>query len=256
LPLVCTAGAITLSAGCGGTDDAPAAKSNRLVLASGSAPSTEQCGFSELGTAESDARTKTLRPPKVGTYRYETTGTESAPNEGKTKLGPENDIVVTPARTDGDLACFGFDRQYSAATDVTNVYIQRGEDTYITAVGLATPNYVTTIEPRPAILASAGSGTRWSGEFSGPTSGSYVVEIFARRTISVGGERVEAVGLASHATYQGETEGSQDARTWLAVDRPLILADRGRLVIRVGSATNRIDYETRLTSLEPEPADG
>lgn len=257
LPLICTTGLVIFTAGCGGDGgDAPAAESNRLTLTAGDPPSVEQCGFSELGSDESGSPAKTLPPPEPGTYKYETTGTESVPNEGTTKLGPVDEIVVTPDRTEGNLACFGFDRRYSPQTSISNVYIQRGEDTYITGVGLATSNYVTTIEPRPAILASAGSGTRWEGKFSGETSGGYEVEIIARKEISVGGESVEAVGLESRATYNGETEGSQIAETWLAVDRPLILADKGKLTIRVGSATNRIEYDSRLTSMTPETDGG
>jgi hypothetical protein len=255
-PLVLATGAITLSAGCGGDDDAPAAESKRLTLTPGDAPTVEQCGFSELETADSAARRKTLEPPEAGAYTYRTKGTETASNEGRSGLDPINDLVVTRPLKQGDLTCFGFEREFSPTTAVTNVYIQRGEDTYISAIGVATANYVTTIEPRPAILAAAGAGTRWSGQFSGATSGTYEVEIFDRRTISVGGERVEAVGLDSHATYHGETEGSQDARTWLATDHPLILSEQAQLVIKVGSATNRIDYESELTSLDPEPAGG
>jgi hypothetical protein len=255
-PLVFTTGAITLASGCGGDDDAPAAESTRLSLTAGSAPTAQQCGLSQLDAKDPAARGKTLEPPEAGTYTYRTKGSETASNEGRTQLDPINDLFVTPPLKEGDLTCFGFEREFSPTTAVTNVYIQRGEDTYISAIGVATANYVTTIEPRPAILAVAGAGTRWSGEFSGTTSGTYEVEIFDRRPISVGGERVDAVGLDSHATYHGETEGSQDARTWLAADRPLILSERAQLVIKVGSATNRIEYESELTSLDPEPADG
>ena len=255
-PLVFTTGAITLTAGGGGDDDAPAAESTRLTLTAGTAPTAEQCGRAELPAQDTAARAETLDPPGAGTYTYRTKGSETASNEGQSALDPINDLVVTPPLEDGDLTCFGFEREFSPTTAVTNVYIQRGEDTYISAIGVATANYATTIEPRPAILAVAGSGTRWSGEVTGATSGTYDVEIFDRRPVSVGGERVEAVGLASHATYHGETEGSQDARTWLATDRPLILSERAQLVIKVGSATNRIDYESELTSLDPEPAGG
>jgi hypothetical protein len=252
-------GALVLLAapGCGGGEAASdevegPARTQQLTFEAGAAPADDRCGFEDLDSADAAAPRKTLNPPRPGTYSYETEGTVALPDEARARLPDRTETVITPATTEGEVSCHGTEQRFSPRATLSNVVIQRGEDVYLTAIGFASSNYVTTVEPRPAVLASAASGTRWDGTFDGPTSGSYEVEVIGRKTFDVGGDQVEAVGLDSRATYHGDTEGSQARKTWLSVDRPLILSESGEFALEVGGGEDRLEYETTLTSLEPE----
>ena len=154
----------------------------------------------------------------------------------------------------GGLTCFGVEHRHSPTTRTADVYVLRGEDIYIVAVGFTTPGYVQTVLPRPAILALSGTSTRWSGSFSGRTSGTYRVEIPGRRTMRVGGRSVKVVQLTSSATFRGELTGSQTTSTWLAADRSLIVEETGTSSLRFGGDEERLTYRNRLVSLTPRGA--
>ena len=244
---------VGVATGCGGggsSSKQPA--TNALVLNPGSAPTASQCGFDQLRGSATSARGKTL-PPAPGAYGYTTQGSESVPGQtGRLRPLPRtSDSLVTPVRRSGGLTCFGMEHRHSPSTRTANVYVLRGEDIYIVAVGFTTPSYVQTVLPRPAILALSGTSTRWSGSFSGRTSGTYQVEIAGRRTIRVGGRSVKVVQLASSATFTGELTGSQKTSTLLATDRSLIVQETGTSNLRFGGDEERLNYRDRLVSLTP-----
>ena len=244
-----------LTAGCGGSDDdAPAAEAGALVLEAGSPPSERDCGFEDAASVEPAAPgSERVEAPEPGVYRYATTGTETVPGEaGARRLPRESEALVTPSRTLKGVTCFGSQRTFSDRTRIPEVYVLRGEDVYITALGFDTPNLVESFNPRPAVLAVSGTETVWSGSFKGSTSGDYRVEIIGRRNLRIGGKSVRAVGLRSDANYQGEAEGSRRTTTWLAADRSMVLQEEGESVLVVGGGEQRLRYRTKLVSLTPE----
>lgn len=239
----------TVAGAC--SESGPAAPANELSLGPERPPSAADCGFSSpLPTAA--ALGGGSRVPAAGTYRYSVRGSEDLPDARPSELPATIETAITPTRRRGDLLCFGVDRPYSPRVGLANVYIRRGDDIYVTAIRLRTPNYVTTIKPRPAILAVPGAGERWRGTFRGATSGEYRTKLLGRRTLSVAGERVEAFGVQLRAQFSGASAGSQRTRTWLAMKRPLVLAEQGELTLRVGGATNRLRYGLRLRSRESD----
>jgi hypothetical protein len=248
-----TAAVITmLAAGCGGgSDDDPDAPSG-LRLSAGSAPSVEDCGFEDAKSLQGDGSGgATPTAPSAGSYTYRSRGAETVPGEGVRNLPATVRLTVTPPRRSGKLTCVGFIREWSDRTTTYDVYVLRGEDVYVTAIGLDTPNSVQSARPRPAILALSGAGTTWKGSFGGDTRGSYEMEILRRGTLSIRGERVRAVQVSSSATYSGGTTGTRRATTWLGVDRPLILREDGDSSVRVGGGDERLRYTTTLNSLRP-----
>jgi hypothetical protein len=228
--------AIGMTAGCGGSDESSSEPppSTRIELSAGAAPSAEQCGFAELkADATGEPRNSA---PQPGVYEYAST--------------------VTPSTKRAGVTCFGSEHRYTDRVRTANVYILRGEDIYIVADGFDTPNFVQTVLPRPAILALSGTQEQWSGTFAGATSGTYSVEIVGRRAFTIGGRKVKTVGLSSRATFKGETEGSQQRETWLAVDRAIVVREKGTSVLRLGGDTERLSYTSTLKSLTPEAGGG
>lgn len=236
------------ASGCGGGDSSTAGappRSSAIELAAGTAPSVELCGFGEVGGAQASGAVKN-EPPAPGVYQYATTGTE----RGK-PLPARTNTTVTPGTARAGLTCFGSEHRYTPKVRTADVYILRGEDIYIVADGFVTPNYVQSVKPRPAILALSGTQQAWRGTFAGATSGTYSVEIVGRRTFTIGGKRVKAVGLSSTATFRGETTGSQKRETWLATGRALVVRETGTSVLQLGGDVERLSYTDRLLSLEP-----
>jgi hypothetical protein len=243
-----------LATGCGGgSDDDDSGTPAGLRLTPGTPPSVNDCGFEDAKSLQGEpSDAEPLAVPQAGTYRYRTRGAETTPDDGVRNLPATTTLTVTPPRRSGRLTCVGFIREWSDRTTTYDVYVLRGEDVYVTALGLDTPNSVESARPRPAILALSGSGTTWKGSFSGATSGSYEMEILRRDTLSIGGERVRAVQVASKATYRGETTGTRETTTWLGVDRPLVLIENGNQTLRVGGGDQQLRYTTTLTALRPE----
>ena len=254
-PVLATAVALPLAGLAGGCGDSKKEEpaTARLDLTPGAPPPAARCGFDEIGSLGDAARSGrgSTTPPEAGAYTYSTTGRETTEDGGSATLANTTTAVVTPTRRAGGLTCFGSARRLSARTELAEVYLLRGEDIYLVALGVATPNLVETIEPRPAILALSGSTSSWTGEFRGDTSGSYQVEILGRRTFSIGGRKVKTVGLDSRATFTGETNGSQKRTTWIATDRALIVQETGSLELKLGGSVEQLGYSSRLKSLEP-----
>lgn len=243
-----------VAGGCGGGDDGSSEGAEALSVEAGSPPAVADCAFENpesLGSAPAGAGR--VSAPTAGTYRYATSGTETVPGEPRPKALPkETETVVTPTRRVRELTCFGSERRISERTRLPEAYVLRGEDVYITALGFDTPNLVRGIAPRPAVLALSGTQSSWSGQFAGRTSGTYSVEIIGRRTFKIGGRKVKAVGLSSEATYEGDATGSRRGETWLAQDGSLVIAESGESSIQVAGGTEKLRYERRLVSLDPE----
>jgi hypothetical protein len=193
----------------------------------------------------------------AGVYRYAVTGTETVPGSGgKQKLPPVSESTVSPSVQKSGISCFGVENRYSPRTANARVYLIRGDDVYVVAAGFNTQNFVATVLPRPAILAVAASGTRWSGSFTGRTSGTYRVEILERGSINVGGRSLKAVRLSSKAIFHGDVEGSQTADTWLAENRSLVLREKSTVHLRFGGDTEALRYNAELRSPTPAGSGG
>lgn len=235
-----------LAAGCGGgsDDDAPP-PSKELELSATSPPTETDCGFTEAGL--DDGGKTTLEPAAPGVYRYTTSGSASGD-----KLPATSTMTATPARKQGSIACIGTARKLSDRVTTGEVYLLRGEDIYAVALGASSPNLVETVRPRPAILAMSGTETSWTGEFSGPTTGTYTGEIIGRRSFRIDGRSVRAVGIESRANYRGEASGTRESEVWIQIDGSLVLQERTRSELRVGGTTEKLDYTVKLASLEPE----
>jgi hypothetical protein len=254
--VIATACALPLAfSACGDSGSAGAPKSNRLALSASKAPTAAQCGFAGRGSPGRVAASS--RAPAPGSYSYATTARETVPGQGGTRpLPARSDSVITPTRLRGNLVCFGALRRYSSPTRTADVYLRRGDDIYLVALGFDTPSFVLTVLPRPAILALSGSSTTWSGGFTGRTRGSYRVEIVGRRTFKIGNKLVKAVGVRSSAAFRGEADGTQRGVTWLAIARPLVVAESGRSVLRFGGDEERLSFSSRLLSLTPGAGGG
>lgn len=252
--MLLSSGLVSSLTACGGGSASKPPASNRLSINAATAPSKSDCGFAKLG--RTGAAGGSTRPPTSGVYRYDLSGTETVPSGGSRKLPKLSESEVTPSVHRPGVACFGVQNRYSARTANARVYLIRGDDVYIVAAGFDTPNFVSTVLPRPAIIALAASGSRWSGSFAGKTSGSYKVEILERGLIKVGGKSVKAVHLSSTAHFRGEINGAQTADTWLAEGRSLVLREKGKVNLRFGGDTEALRYKMRLQSVTPAKASG
>lgn len=244
-----------VASGCGSSSSKPAQgppASNGLALAQGSPPTEADCGFDQLGSSARSA-TGSEQPPAAGVYSYETRGSDSIPGTGgkPRELPGVSTQLVTPPRRKGGLTCFASEQRLSPGTRIANVYVIRGGDIYIVAIGFNTANYVQRVLPRPAILALSGTSTKYSGRFGGDTSGRYRIEIVKRGKRKVGGKSVPAVLLSVHAAFTGEIEGTQNRNTWLATDKSLLLEESGESDLRFGGDVEKLGYTVKLRSLQP-----
>lgn len=232
-------------AGCGGKDEGP---TGSIVVARPATPSRSQCG----STAESGGR-RAEKPPRPGTYEYRARGRRILIGDRRRafKLPPTIEIVVSPMRRVGTLACFALQRRYDKGLADTGVFVIRGSDIYVRSARFQDGSYIKSFTPSPPILSLSGSELNWSGEFRGSTAGRYAAEVVGRKTIKVGSRSVRVVGVQTRGSYAGAIKGWERSIRWFALDRNLVVAETSTQRRTLGLDRLRLTYSARLKSLKP-----
>jgi hypothetical protein len=128
-----------------------------------------------------------------------------------------------------------------------------GEDIYLVSLVTEAFGESQEIRPNPPVLSATSSGSRWSGQFGGPTYGAYTFSGLGKRTFRVGQARIHAVGISSSVSYRGAFTGRQVATAWIAVQKKLIVAERLRSQQEFGATTLKVRSSSHLVSLRGEP---
>ncbi|HEX8054438.1 MAG TPA: hypothetical protein VF517_15735 [Thermoleophilaceae bacterium] len=248
-------------AGCGGDDgsgDAPVRNVDRPDPPT--RPSAEECAAVGRVAGGGESRAELVAPP--GEYRFRTEGTQTL--EGRSQPLPhETRLIVTPARAAGALRCYRVQRLYSPRFGDTALAAVAGSSAYASEFvsqgggqraefRLSPPIPLDTNEP-------SGSGTfngtleaqRGSVSFEGPASGRYRSDFAGRRTITVAGRDVRAVGVRlTLAMAGGEVKATEESERWVSDDNVLV-EETVTQTRAIAGERFRMRYHAELKSLDP-----
>lgn len=238
---------------CGGSDPAGGGAS----IAPPSRPSARECGAgsSPAQVPKRAGKRSRASAPAAGLYRYRVSGSQTVSGAAlrARDLPARGETLVSRSRTVGVLTCFRIQRRLAPDIANTATYVIRGGDVYLVGIVIQALGEAQTIRPDPAVLSATESGSEWSGQFAGPTSGSYSFSVRGRQRFRVGGQRLRAVRISSSVSYRGAYSGTQKATTWLSVDHDLVLGESARSSQDFGVSTLRLRSRSRLISLRPGP---
>lgn len=248
---LCAGGVLTLSA-CGSS----ATGEGDGVLALPSQPSAKSCGIgrsSQHHPSEVNRSRNRQSPPPAGIYRYRTRGRSGVPSEAvRVKdLPPITELVVTKARRFQGLRCFRMQKRYTPRLANTETYVIRGNELYLVGLRIEALGRSQEVRPVPAVLFGGNSGSKWSGQFSGTTSGSYVVTGLGERSYRLGTKKLKVIGLKSSVSYRGAVSGTQTMTAWVSLGRRVIVAEKVVSRQRLGVSEVMLSLRRRL--LAPNP---
>jgi hypothetical protein len=208
-----------------------------------------------------------VSPPPAGTYRYRTTGTVTASGERTRtrRVDEATRIVVTAARTAGNISCFRVQRRYAGGVGETATVALRGGDAYSTEFRFEDEESTFSVRPDRPVRSAQSDALDWQGQFTattsgtldgveyeGPARGRYAAHVVGRRTMRVGGEPVRVVGVEARASFAGEdVSGTDRSMRWISVDENVLVAEAVEQVRRGGGRTVRLSYRSRLERLRP-----
>jgi hypothetical protein len=226
------------------------------AVAPPSSPTAKNCGI-----GRSSQRTPSRRvgaaakqtPPKAGVYRYRTRGRSGVPSEAlRAKDLPRiTGLIVTKSRRFQGLVCFRMQKHYTSQLANTETYVIRGNELYLVGLRIEALGRSQEVRPVPAVLFASGSGSKWSGEFTGTTSGSYTVTGLGRRFFRLGAKRLKVTGLRSSVSYRGAVAGTQTATTWVSPAQGIIVAEKVALREQLGVSEVQLGLRRRLMTLDP-----
>jgi hypothetical protein len=222
-------------------------------------PSAKNCGIagSPRRRPPGAARKRQLSPPP-GVYRYRTRGASGIPSEAvrARDLPRVTELIATKSRRFGDLVCFRLQKRYAPDLANTETYVIRGSELFLVGLRIEAQGSSQEVRPMPAVLFASNSGSKWSGQFSGATRGSYSVTGLGERVYRLGDRRLKAAGVRSSVSYRGGVSGAQAMTAWILPQKRLVLTERVVLRERIGVSNVRLHLHRRLVSLEPSRAGG
>lgn len=232
--------------GCGETKPQGAAR--ELTVPKPKRPTVAQCRTSALGGAASSER-----PTPAGRYLYRTNGKRVVQGARKRvfKLPTATTLIITPARKVAGRWCYVSQRRYTDSLGDTATLLISGADLYLRQLRFQSGGYIKTLSPSRPLLTLSGSELDWSGVFRGTTSGRYAAEIVGRKQVKVGPVRVSAVGVKTRISYAGDIKGWERSTRWISLKRNIVLAERVMQSRRFGLDRLRLEYRSRLQSMEP-----
>ena len=232
----------------------PASEADGGAVAPPSPPTAKSCGIEGSPQRRSPAAARKRQlPPPPGVYRYRTRGTAGVPSEAvrARDLPRVTELVATRSRRFGDLVCFRLQKRYAQDLANTETYVIRGSELFLVGLRIEARGSSQEVRPAPAVLFGSSSGSKWSGQFSGATSGSYSVTGLGERAYRLAGRRLRATGVRSSVTYRGAVSGAQAMTAWILPRQRLVLSERVVLRERLGVSDVRVRLRRRLLSLEP-----
>jgi len=147
-------------------------------------------------------------------------------------------------------------RRYTPQLANTETYVIRGNELFLVGLRIEALGRSREVRPVPAVLFASNSGSKWSGQFAGTTSGSYSVTGLGRRIYRLGDKRLRVTGLSSSVAYRGAVDGTQETTTWISLGRRVVVAERVVLRERLGVSEVRLRLRRRLLTLEPRQGAG
>jgi hypothetical protein len=161
-------------------------------------------------------------------------------------------LIVTKPRRSGGLVCFRMQKRYTDDIANTETYVIRDDDLYLVGLLVQASGQSREVRPVPAVLFAGDAGSRWSGQFSGRTSGSYSATGLGRRTYTLHGKGLRVTGLRSSVSYRGAVTGRQVTTIWISPDEGLIVSENVTMRERLGVNDFRLGLRRQLVRPRPE----
>ena len=191
--------------------------------------------------------------PREGVYTWATQGWESA--GGARRNFPEESQRVVTIENGGWYQHHYFSNQRETWTRFrvveggAAISMQRNKVTF----GPVTQD--STIDFAPPMLVGPTDlevGKKWQGRWSGKTTGTYTGEIFERVALNIGGEQVEAYGIAIDMQMRGEIEGEVNAKVWLSPKYAMTVREYYRQRVKADVGDYNAEWTMTLKSLQPQ----
>lgn len=142
-------------------------------------------------------------------------------------------------------------KRYTSDLANTETYVIRGNELYLVGLRVQALGRSQEVRPIPAVLFASNSGSKWTGAFTGRTSGSYSVTGLGKRVYRIEGKRLKVTGLQSSVSYRGAVSGTQTTTTWISLARRVIVTEKLTMRERLGVNEVRLNLRRRLISLDP-----
>lgn len=251
---LCIATVVLVLAGCG----ASGSGKNDAVIEKPRRPSARDCGLAlpaPRTQGKEGKRSNAESSPSAGIYRYAMTGSQAVPGAAlRVKdLPAHSELFVTPSRKIGNMTCFKVQKRFAPDIANTETYVARGENIYLVSLLIQALGESQQIKPNPSVLSASNSGSSWSGEFGGPTYGSYTFSVLSKRTYQVDGRRLRTVGISSSVSYRGAVSGTQATTTWISLDHHVVVAEKMKSRQSFGVSALQLRSSSHLVSLQPKP---
>ncbi|MDQ3645618.1 MAG: hypothetical protein M3345_01630 [Actinomycetota bacterium] len=194
--------------------------------------------------------------PSAGTYLYAQSGYEEfcgAASCDRADLPARQRVEVSdPRRSDGGVIVVVHAAVSDRSSTRTTYRFERDravilEMAFTTSSGSF--EYTTSYEPKPpirALVLPLAERGLWSGTWEGRVSGSYRVRIQGRAPVRVGTRTVDAVKLATSATFEGELEGTTSTTLWIDPATYQVLRSEGDTDARSSLGRYRTEFTTAL----------
>lgn len=239
-------------AGCGASQSTE----RTSTIESPQKPSAEDCGLTATPSKagkRNEASSTEESVPAAGAYRYSMAGSQAVLGTGLRgkDLPRYSDLLVTPARKTSGVSCFRVQKRFTPDIANTSTYVSRGREVYLVNMLIQALGESYEVRPNPPVLFASDAGSSWSGQFGGPTRGSYSFTALGKRAFRVGAKRIQTLGIASAVSYQGEVSGKQVATAWISVDDNVVVRERIRSRQDFGVSTLKLQSLSRLVSLRP-----
>ncbi len=163
--------------------------------------------------------------PTPGTYVYDQTGFEEfcdASSCEREDLPPTQEVatsyerrsadeivVVTEAESSDSRFTKTTTRHTRAHALITNVQIRFNYEGF---------RFNNSYQPQPPVESvryPLQEGSSWSGAWKDSTSGTYSIEVGAKRAVTVGNATVQAFPVRTRTTFSGEFDGRATVVTWI-----------------------------------------
>ncbi len=253
LALLLCAGCLLSLGGCGSSSSG----AGREALAPPGEPTAKDCGIGpspQRRSADRDRGGKEQSPPRAGVYSYRTRGRSGVPSEAirAKDLPPVTQLIVTEPRRYQGMDCFRMQKRYTPHLANTETYVIRGNELFLVGLRIQALERSREVRPVPAVLFATNSGSKWSGSFSGSTSGTYSFTGLGRRLFQLGGKQLKTTGVRSSVSYRGAVNGTQVTTAWVSLSRRMIVTEEVTMKERLGVSQVRMKMRRRLLTLSPE----
>jgi hypothetical protein len=238
----------------GATKDRPQPRGAEAVAAE-SAPETaaQESASSPTTHARPAPRSDKAPLPAEGVYSWDTSGYEEV--GGARRQFPEESQRIITREEMGWHEHHYFSEEREIWTDFevqdagAAIALQRNKVKF----GPVTEDSTITFTPSMLVGPYAPKvGQTWEGSWTGKTHGDYQGKTFEHTWMTIGGERVEVWAVQVDLQFEGEQEGTVQAKVWMAPKYWLTVREDYVQNVKADVGTYHAEWSMTLKSLHPQ----